>query len=92
MKDISPTMLSIRQVAKTGILPEHAIRLLLKEGKLPAIYVGKKALINYEKLVHLLSSLGDDSKLEAEKVNTEKTSSDERVFVTKVGDLDESKD
>jgi hypothetical protein len=92
MKDNKPTMLSIRQVAQTGLLPEHAIRLLLKEGKLPAIYVGKKALINYEKLVYLLSSLGDDSKLEAEKINIEKTSSDERVFVLKAGDLDESKD
>jgi hypothetical protein len=39
-----------------------------------------------------LSSLGDDSKLEAEKVNIEKTSSDERVFVIKAGDFDESKD
>ncbi len=94
MKDNNPTMLSVRQVAKTGLLPEHAIRLLLKEGKLPAIYVGKKALINYEKLVYLLSSLGDDSKLEAEKVNNQKQNndSDKRVFVLKVGDLDEGKD
>lgn len=57
MKTNKPTMLSIRQVADTGILPEHAIRLLLKEGKLPVIYIGKKALINYEKLCEQLSQL-----------------------------------
>jgi hypothetical protein len=91
MKDKKPTMLSIRQVAQTGLLPEHAIRLLLKEGKLPAIYVGKKALINYEKLVYLLSSLGDASNLEAVKIEDKKQNNDERVFVTKEGDLDESK-
>lgn len=92
MKGKNPTMLSIRQVAETGLLPEHAIRRLLKEGKLPAIYVGKKALINYEKLVYLLSSLGDGTNLEAVKIENKKQNSDERVFVTKEGDLDESKD
>jgi hypothetical protein len=57
-----PTMLSIRQIADTGILSEHAIRLLLKEGKLPAIYIGRKALINYEKLCELLSQLDGSEK------------------------------
>ena len=47
---ITPTMMTIREIAKTGLLSEHALRLLLKEGKLPAIYVGNKALINYDKL------------------------------------------
>ena len=52
-----PRMMSIREVASTGLLPEHALRLLLKAGKLPAIYVGKKALINYDKLCIALDSL-----------------------------------
>lgn len=39
-----PQMMTIRQVAKTGILSEHALRIMLKAGKLPAIYVGNKAL------------------------------------------------
>ena len=52
-----PTMLAIRQTAKTGILPEHAIKLLCNAGKLPAIQVGNKVLINYERLVEMLSSL-----------------------------------
>lgn len=57
MKENKPTMLTVREIAKKGILPEHAIRLLLKDGKLPVIYVGKKAFINYDKLLELLSQL-----------------------------------
>ena len=45
-----PRMMTVREIAKTGLLPEHALRLMLKEGKLPAIFVGKKALINYDNL------------------------------------------
>lgn len=52
-----PNMMTIRQIAKTGLLSEHALRKMLKEGKLPAIYIGKKALINYDKLVEQLQSL-----------------------------------
>jgi hypothetical protein len=55
-------MLTIRETAKTGILPEHALRLLLKAGKLPAIYVGRKAFINYEKLCEQLSELDGSDK------------------------------
>ena len=48
MKSETPNMMTVRQVAKTGILSEYALRAMLKEGKLPAIYVGNKALINYD--------------------------------------------
>jgi len=51
-------MMTIREIARTGLLSEHALRLLLKAGRLPAIYVGKKALINYDKLCEQLSALG----------------------------------
>lgn len=61
-----PTMLTIREIAKTGILPEHALRLLLKAGKLPAIFVGKKAYINYEKLCEQLSELDGSEKPEGD--------------------------
>ena len=56
-----PNMMTIREIARTGLLPEHALRLLLKSGRLPAIYVGKKALINYDKLCEQLSALGANS-------------------------------
>ena len=61
MENRKPTMLTIREIARTGILSEHALRLLLKAGKLPAIHVGKKALINYDKLCEQLSALGSNS-------------------------------
>lgn len=57
MDENKPKMLTIRETARTGILPEHALRRLLKTGKLPAIYVGNRALINYDKLCDQLSSL-----------------------------------
>ena len=51
------TMMTVRELARTGILTEHAIRLMLKQKKLPALYIGKKALINYQKTVEMLQSL-----------------------------------
>lgn len=58
MEQSKPTMMTIREIARTGLLSEHALRLLLKSGKLPAIHVGKKALINYDKLCEQLTALG----------------------------------
>lgn len=49
-----PKMLTIRQVAATGILPENAIRQMVKNGTAPHIMAGCKALINYDKLVRML--------------------------------------
>ena len=50
----SPRMMTIREIAKTGLLPENALRTMLKQGRVPHIMVGCKALINYDKLVQLL--------------------------------------
>lgn len=52
-----PKMMTIREVAKTGLLPEHALRLMWKQGKLPGITVGNKALINFDALVNQLHGL-----------------------------------
>mgnify|MGYP001118792471 FL=1 len=61
-----PNMMTVREIARTGLLSEHALRLMLKAGKLPAIYIGKKALINYDNLCAELESLrSDGSKPEA---------------------------
>lgn len=49
-----PRMLTIRETAKTGILPEHALRRMVKEGKAPVLMCGSKALINFDKLVAML--------------------------------------
>ena len=54
-----PRMMTIRQIAATGLLPEHALRLMAKAGQLPCIVVGetKKILINYDRLVEQLQQL-----------------------------------
>lgn len=52
-----PTMMIVREIAGTGLMSEHALRMMLKAGKLPAIFIGKKALINYDKLCEELQAL-----------------------------------
>ena len=54
-----PRMMTIRQIAATGLLPEHALRLMAKAGQLPSITVGetKKILINYDRLDEQLQQL-----------------------------------
>lgn len=51
-----PKMLTIREVASTGLLPEHALRQLVREGKIPCVFAGRKALICFSKLCELLAS------------------------------------
>lgn len=49
--------LTIRQTAARGILPEHALRVLSKQNRLPQIKIGSKILINYQKLLEQLQNL-----------------------------------
>lgn len=56
MYDI-PKMMTIREIAATGVLPETALRRMLKQGKLPAVYSGTKAYINFELLCEMLQNL-----------------------------------
>lgn len=46
---------SIRGAARRGPLSEYCLRLMLRQGKLPGIYSGRKFLVNYEKLVEQLN-------------------------------------
>ncbi len=50
-----PRFMSIREVARTKIASEYALRLWEKQGRLPCIYSGKKCLINFDKLVEQLN-------------------------------------
>lgn len=52
-----PRMMTIREVARTGLLPEHALRTLARQNKLPCIYVGNKCYINYTALIQMLGEL-----------------------------------
>ena len=49
------TYLTIRQVAATGILSEHAIRIMEKQGKIPCLKIGKKTMINFPLFLETLN-------------------------------------
>lgn len=49
-----PRMLTIRETAQTGVLPEHALRAGVKRGEIPHIMCGTKCLINYDRLLQKL--------------------------------------
>ena len=51
-----PTMLTIRETARTGLIPETALRRLVKRGECPGFYSGTKFLVNYDRLVAWLNS------------------------------------
>ena len=52
-----PKMMTVKEVAATGLLPESAIRRLLREKKIAAVYSGKKAFINFDMLCNQLANL-----------------------------------
>ena len=51
-----PRMKTIRQVAAMGILSEHYLRLRLKQGMLPGIFVGSRFLVNVDELTEQLKA------------------------------------
>lgn len=46
--------LTIRQTAKTGLISEHRLRLLVAQGKVPGVYSGNRYMVNFDQLVALL--------------------------------------
>lgn len=54
-----PRMRTIREIAATGLLSEYALRKLSREGKLPCVYVGKKCLVNLDRLLEQLNHPGE---------------------------------
>ena len=50
-------MMTVREIAKTGLLPENTIRVMLRNGQIQAVYSGKKALINFDNLCEYLRTL-----------------------------------
>lgn len=61
MFDNLPKMRTIREVARMGILPEHCLRQMEKQGKLPCLYAGNKCLVNVDLLIDQLNNLGGES-------------------------------
>ena len=56
--DNVPRLVSIREAARLGPLSVYALRLMERQGKLPCVYSGRKCLINFDKLLEMLNSLG----------------------------------
>ena len=54
-----PRLMTIPEIAKTGLLPEHALRVMVKNGDSPAVYSGAKAFINFDNLVAKLAQMGN---------------------------------
>lgn len=50
-----PHMMTIREVARTGIVSEYTLRALVKQGKVPHVTVGVKVLINFEMFCAMLN-------------------------------------
>lgn len=44
------SFLTIRQTAAIGIISEHFLRLLVKQGRCPGLQVGNRFLVNVEQL------------------------------------------
>lgn len=66
--DGGPKMMTIRQIAKTGILSEHALRLFTKQGKIPALYVNSKALLDYDTVVEYIRRIAEENLAERRTV------------------------
>ena len=54
MNDI-PRMMTIRQVAALGVLPEHTLRRLHAKGRLPCIEADSRVYVNLDLLLTMLN-------------------------------------
>lgn len=50
------TLITIREAAKRGILPENTLRRLCKNDLVPCLHIGSRTLINPDLLVAFLNS------------------------------------
>ena len=49
-----PTFKTIRETARTGLVSEYQLRMLVKRGRCPGIYRGKKFMVNVTALAEQL--------------------------------------
>ena len=52
-----PEFKTIRQTAATGLISEHYLRILVKQGKCPHIMCGNRVLVNYTALAEMLDKI-----------------------------------
>ena len=55
MESGTPTFMTIRQVARTGLISEHYLRVMERRGELPGIRTGNTFRVNYGMLVDQLN-------------------------------------
>lgn len=60
-----PRFMTIRETAKTGIMSEHSLRLMEKQGNLPGIYTGRTFRVNFGMLIE---QLNEESRREAQRI------------------------
>lgn len=53
---------TVREAAERGPLSEYALRLGIREGWVPGIFVGNRFRVNYEKLLKILEEKPNDEK------------------------------
>lgn len=56
-----PSFKTVRQTAATGILSEHRLRLMVREGVCPGIQTGNRFLINVEALAEMLDRMSREN-------------------------------
>ena len=49
--------MTIKEAAKTGIMPENTLRRLCKADKVPCINIGRRTLICYDALIEYLKNI-----------------------------------
>ena len=52
-----PVFMTIKEVSRTGIIREYTLRQMVKQGKVPCIYSGKRCLINFPRFLEMLNSM-----------------------------------
>ena len=61
-----PRFMTIREVAKTGLISEHYLRLMAAQDRLPGVYSGNRFKVNYGALVEQSEA---ESRKEVKAVN-----------------------
>lgn len=54
---MNENLMTLRQVAATGIMSEYGLRQLAKQQRLPCVYVGNRCYVNYRQLQEQLAHL-----------------------------------
>ena len=57
METNTPKLMTVRQIAQTGVIPEGALRRLIKQGVVKPLYSGNRALINFNSVCQFINNI-----------------------------------